>query len=377
MSRRVRAKSDVDERRIVNDWGSLAWLTESNGKSVPGLTVGRVVIKRGRRNPEHLHTGCDEILYLMQGKLRHIVGDDEVTLSAGDVLEIPRNTRHQALSVGDEDADMMVVYNCSERDFHRSNFMDSLVASPVCFPNEDLETVIPRFASLGFTAFEVFTSGFAAAVDLHEPSEKYRDIAHRNGVAFHSLHLPVISEVHPGSVEEALLGVRFAAELGVSIVLYKARTIDDYVENATAVLDRADEHGLTVVLQNHANTVLATDKDVREVLDRVSDERLKVLLEIGHYEKVGVPWQRPFDEFKDRLAYCHLKDMKNGHSVPFGLGSIDFHGLVKKMGEVEYGNGFVVELEARDFDNDPERMDAALRQSIHHLQDVFVGSPQA
>jgi quercetin dioxygenase-like cupin family protein len=50
--------------------------------------VGRVIIQPGRSNPRHSHTTCEEVLYLLRGRLRHTVGDEVVILEAGDTLTV-------------------------------------------------------------------------------------------------------------------------------------------------------------------------------------------------------------------------------------------------------------------------------------------------
>ena len=368
MKHRLRPANDVSSKRVDDDWGSLAWLTD--GESVPGLTVGRVVIRKGRQNPEHFHTTCDEILYLLSGRLRHTVGDDSVIVEPGDVLQLPRDTHHRALSIGDEDADMLVIYNSSDRDFHPSDLMEDLVASPVCYPDDDLDTVMRRFAAMGFTLFEAFTTWVGSRLDVTVSPERYLQTARRHGMAFRSVHLPKIDGSDPATVARALDAIDFAAALGAPIALYKAASIDDYIAYARQALDRAEEQGVTLVIQNHANTALAYPDDVAAVLDGVADERLKVLLEVGHYEKVEVPWQQPFERFADRIAYCHIKDLADGESVAFGDGSFDFGALLSRMNELEYGNGYVVELEAKGALAEQSSMDAALARSVDHLLDV-------
>ncbi|MHC4714265.1 MAG: cupin domain-containing protein [Planctomycetota bacterium] len=82
-----------------------------------GLTLGRVVIRKGQSNPRHAHSNCEEALYLLAGRLEHTVGGEKVTLEAGDTLVIPAGVFHNALSIGDSDADMIVAYSSGTREF--------------------------------------------------------------------------------------------------------------------------------------------------------------------------------------------------------------------------------------------------------------------
>lgn len=111
----VRIAQDVD--KVTEEWGSLQWLAGAAQGNAEGLTLGRVVIRKGCHNPRHRHPNCEEALYLLSGRLLHTIGDAEVVLEAGDTLVIPPNVTHNATSVGDQDADMIVAYSDGVRGF--------------------------------------------------------------------------------------------------------------------------------------------------------------------------------------------------------------------------------------------------------------------
>ena len=108
---------DAEAARTETSWGSLRWLASREIGNVSNLTLGRVVIRRGQSNPRHAHPTCEEVLYLLAGRLEHTVGEQTVTLRPGDTLAIPAGVFHNARSTGDEDADMIVTYSTGERDF--------------------------------------------------------------------------------------------------------------------------------------------------------------------------------------------------------------------------------------------------------------------
>jgi type 1 glutamine amidotransferase/uncharacterized RmlC-like cupin family protein len=110
---RTRSKQVV----IREDWGSLTWLASKKIGNAEGLTLGRVTIKAGKSNPRHRHPKCEEVLYLLTGCLEHTMGDKTFTLSAGDSITIAPGVFHDATCIGDEDADMIVVYSEGVRGF--------------------------------------------------------------------------------------------------------------------------------------------------------------------------------------------------------------------------------------------------------------------
>jgi quercetin dioxygenase-like cupin family protein len=117
MTDHIYRKQAAAATTIEEDWGRLTWLASGAVGNTQGLTVGRVTIKPGAANPRHGHNDCEEVLYLLAGRLRHTIGDETVILEAGDTLTVPAGTYHNAVNIGDADADMIVAYNCATRDF--------------------------------------------------------------------------------------------------------------------------------------------------------------------------------------------------------------------------------------------------------------------
>ena len=117
MNYTLRTASEAQAARIEEPWGSLNWLASAAIGNAEWVTVGRVIIQPGQSNPRHSHTTCEEVLYLLRGRLRHSMGEEEVILEAGDTLTVPAYVAHHAVNIGDEDADMIVAYSSGERDF--------------------------------------------------------------------------------------------------------------------------------------------------------------------------------------------------------------------------------------------------------------------
>ena len=112
----IRASETLGKKNDES-WGSLTWLASGTVGGTKGLTLGRVVIKAGEQNPRHGHPGCEEVLYLLAGRLEHTMSGESVILEPGDSIILPAGVFHSARSIGEEDADMIVAYNSAERDF--------------------------------------------------------------------------------------------------------------------------------------------------------------------------------------------------------------------------------------------------------------------
>ncbi len=229
--------------------------------------------------------------------------------------------------------------------------MEHLIASPCCIPKMTLVEIMEAYAKLGFEKFEVFTSWVESAFDIDRSPQAYLDAGSEFGMRFVSLHLPPVDAADDGSVERAVAGVRFAQAIGVSVVLYKGKTREDYVRFAGPVLDEAAALGVTAVVQNHAGTAISTLDDVRAVRAGVNDERLKTLLEVGHFHAVGVGWREAAEELGDSIALVHIKDQVGAQSVPFGTGEIDLPALFAYLRGAGYDGDYVVEMEVKDPQN--------------------------
>ena len=110
-------KAEADQKRVDQDWGSLTWFASKELTQSDDITVGRVVIKKGKSNPKHIHGNCSEVIHLQKGRLKHFVGKEVVLMEAGDTLVVPTGVDHYALNVSEEDAVMIVAYPAGQRHF--------------------------------------------------------------------------------------------------------------------------------------------------------------------------------------------------------------------------------------------------------------------
>ena len=110
-------KEEAISHEINEDWGSLRWLASAYLGNSDTLTVGYVMIKIGKSNPRHLHPDSEEVLYLLKGKMKHITNNDTYIINEGDTITIPPNSSHNAINIGDCNAEMIVSYPTANRKF--------------------------------------------------------------------------------------------------------------------------------------------------------------------------------------------------------------------------------------------------------------------
>ena len=71
-------------------------------KSVAGEFMKAALVTRpeGEHNPLHMHPNEEQFLFVLEGKVHFILGDEDRILEPGDLVHVPRNVYHRSRSVG-------------------------------------------------------------------------------------------------------------------------------------------------------------------------------------------------------------------------------------------------------------------------------------
>lgn len=74
----------------------------AESKSVAGelIKVGVVTYQEGEGPPPHFHPNEEQFMYILEGKMRMVLGDEERDIGPGTLVHIPRNVRHGVCAVG-------------------------------------------------------------------------------------------------------------------------------------------------------------------------------------------------------------------------------------------------------------------------------------
>lgn len=82
----------------------LAQPSESEGSIVVGdvLTLNRSISKPGKLARPHSHL-CEQLIQVVEGSAWFRVGDEEKTVTAGDIVHIPPGTIHEFKNNSDSD----------------------------------------------------------------------------------------------------------------------------------------------------------------------------------------------------------------------------------------------------------------------------------
>lgn len=132
------------------------------------------------------------------------------------------------------------------------------------------------------------------------------------------------------------------------------------IEVCKELAPAAEELGVLVTLENHANNVLERPEDYEEIFAAINSPNIGMCLDTGHFEGVGASLHEVVDRFHSRIFHVDLKDCKErgkGHNtVPFGEGATDFDAFLTHLQEKNYTGYLVIEQAWRepqgDWEND-------------------------
>ena len=82
-----------------------------------GMRSGRVVLKPGEQMHRHSTNDNEEFLVFLRGKARVVLGAENATLEAGQVLYIPPNTEHELFNDGPDE--LRYIYTVAPAAQHR------------------------------------------------------------------------------------------------------------------------------------------------------------------------------------------------------------------------------------------------------------------
>ena len=102
-------------------------------KTVPGelMKAGVVTYQEGEGPTPHFHPNEEQYMLMLEGELNMILGDEERTIGKGDMVHIPRNTRHGVVAVVGPAVFFAVKSPCGDgnldQDYNRAEDADEVI----------------------------------------------------------------------------------------------------------------------------------------------------------------------------------------------------------------------------------------------------------
>jgi len=84
-----------DVTTMTFGWGSIKWFVTPHAIQGASSSLGEVIVNPGQGHARHHHPGADEVIYVISGEGRQMVGDGEpFAIKEGDSVYIPKGAWH-------------------------------------------------------------------------------------------------------------------------------------------------------------------------------------------------------------------------------------------------------------------------------------------
>lgn len=107
MSMPFLAQADQQQTLEWIDEGTFSVLLDS-GATDGQLTVGRFRVGKGEAPPFHMHTREDEVFMLISGSALLWAGDEQMEMTEGGIVYLPRNIPH-SYRITSDTADLLMI----------------------------------------------------------------------------------------------------------------------------------------------------------------------------------------------------------------------------------------------------------------------------
>lgn len=110
---------------LTRDLDSVISLLADTEHTGGALTASRSLLRAGSGGaPPHYHERSDELLFVIDGELEVLRGEDIVTLGAGDLLQIPPYMPHAFAPIRGQDADVIFIFTPGMPRFNYYRLLD-------------------------------------------------------------------------------------------------------------------------------------------------------------------------------------------------------------------------------------------------------------
>ena len=143
--------------------------------------------------------------------------------------------------------------------------------------------------------------------------------------------------------------------------------LDSIIAVMKELAPAAEDKGMLILLENHANNVLERIEDYDTIFSKIDSPNVGLCLDTGHFEGVNISLSEVLKKLHSRTLHVDLKDCRKrgaGHdTVVFGKGVTDFDSFLNQLRQHDYSGYLVIEQAWRE-PKEPllENLNAAFRQ---------------
>ena len=96
------------------EWGNILWFIEPNDMDVERMSAGIITFYPNKVQEEHLHSGDEQVIYVISGTGIHIIDEQSYPLSPGIIKHIFPYTRHKVINNSEGELKLLIVYTPSK-----------------------------------------------------------------------------------------------------------------------------------------------------------------------------------------------------------------------------------------------------------------------
>ena len=221
---------------------------------------------------------------------------------------------------------------------------------------------IDDISSLGYTGIQLRSNVLARFGE--RPAELQALLAKR-GLTFVALSSGSIRVDNPDQATTIDTHVRNARFLRDAGGLYLQLTVDRPAGRAVADVDyvsagrllteigrRTADLGIPLGFHPHMGSLAERPAELDRVMDAADSRYVRLLLDVAHYQQGGGDSVGAIRQYRDRLLFLHIKDVRNAPSaggyqfVELGQGRVNIRDIFAALTEVSFHGWAVVELDA-------------------------------
>lgn len=118
-----------------------------------------------------------------------------------------------------------------------------------------------------------------------------------------------------------------------------------FAEGCDEIGKRCRDLGVEVAFHNHAWTLIETKEEIDFLAENTCPDSFFFGFDTGHLALMGMDPGEVMREYKDRIKYLHLKDVKDNDFIELGQGIVDFGKVKKVLEEINFQGWLVAELD--------------------------------
>jgi len=102
---------------VLESWGSMEWLVDSSLIDGAQISVAKMKLNPLATSPMHKHSNCDEVIHVLSGEAIQRVNDQYISISTGNTVLIPMNSKHQIINNTHSEVVLLISYSEGSRSY--------------------------------------------------------------------------------------------------------------------------------------------------------------------------------------------------------------------------------------------------------------------